>query len=109
MAINNIAMNAYKTALQDGQKIAGQKSFDKTHESGGGQNSFANTIKDSLAKVNNLEEQKAGMIESFASGENQNVHELMISLQKASIAMSMTSAVRGKVMEAYKEVMHMQF
>ncbi|QJT10490.1 flagellar hook-basal body complex protein FliE [Oceanidesulfovibrio marinus] len=109
MAINNIAMNAYKSALQDANKIVGQKSFEKSDEPGGSHNTFANTIKDSLAKVNGLEEQKAGLIESFASGENQNVHELMISLQKASIAMSMTSAVRGKVMEAYREVMRMQF
>ncbi|MFW5734480.1 MAG: flagellar hook-basal body complex protein FliE, partial [Oceanidesulfovibrio sp.] len=42
-------------------------------------------------------------------GEKQNVHELMISLQKASVAMSLTSAVRGKVMEAYKEIMRTQF
>jgi flagellar hook-basal body complex protein FliE len=28
----------------------------------------------------------------------------MVTLQKASLAMSMTSAVRNKVMEAYKEL-----
>ena len=108
MAINNIAMNAYKTALQNGQKLAEQGSG-KAQGGSGEQNSFTSTIMDSLAKVNYLQEHKAGMIESFASGENQNVHELMISLQKASVAMSMTSAVRGKVMAAYKEVMSMHF
>lgn len=109
MAINNIAMNAYKTAVQDGQKLAEHSTSKKAQGGSDENNTFSSTIKDSLAKVNDLQEQKAGMIESFASGEKQNVHELMISLQKASVAMSMTSAVRGKVMEAYKEVMRMQF
>lgn len=109
MAINSIAMNAYKTAFQDGQKLAEQSLSGKAHGGSGENNSFSATIKDSLTKVNDLQQEKAGMIESFASGEKQNVHELMISLQKASVAMSMTSAVRGKVMEAYKEIMRMQF
>lgn len=39
----------------------------------------------------------------------QNVHELMITMQKSSLAMKMTSAVRGKVLEAYKELSKMQF
>ena len=66
-------------------------------------------MQDSLAKVNELQGEKKNMITSFASGETQNVHELMISLQKAGLAMSMTSAVRNKVMEAYKELSHLQF
>jgi flagellar hook-basal body complex protein FliE len=56
-----------------------------------------------------METEKKTSIQAFASGEEQNVHELMITLQKAGLAMSMTSAVRNKVMEAYKEVMHLQF
>lgn len=70
---------------------------------------FAATLKDSLKNVNQLQKESVGMIESFATGERQNVHELMIALQKSSLAMSMTSAVRNKLMEAYKEVLRMPF
>ncbi|MEE0814347.1 MAG: flagellar hook-basal body complex protein FliE, partial [Desulfovibrio fairfieldensis] len=35
--------------------------------------------------------------------------ELMITMQKSSLAMKLTSAVRGKVLEAYKEISKMQF
>ncbi len=49
------------------------------------------------------------MITSFASGETQNVHELMISMQKASLAVNLTSAVRNKVLEAYRELSKLQF
>ena len=71
--------------------------------------SFGDTIKDSLSKVNEMQGEKKSMIESFASGENTNVHELMITMQKAGLAMSMTSAVRGKVISAYQEIMRLSF
>jgi flagellar hook-basal body complex protein FliE len=49
------------------------------------------------------------MIDEFASGKSQNVHELMISMQKAGMAMQLTGAVRSKVMASYKELMQMPF
>lgn len=72
-------------------------------------NSFGATIKNSLNKVNELEQAKAEAITDFASGRNQNVHDLMITMQKSSMAMKLTSAVRGKLLEAYKEIARMQF
>ena len=73
------------------------------------ENSFADTMRTSLNKVNEMQSEKNKMITSFASGETQNVHELMISLQKAGLAVNMTSAVRNKVLEAYKELTRLQF
>lgn len=45
---------------------------------------------------------------SFAMGESENTHDLMIALQKASTALQYTVAVRDKFLEAYKEIMNMQ-
>jgi len=45
---------------------------------------------------------------SFAMGETENTHDLIIALQKASTALQYTIAVRDKFMEAYKEIMNMQ-
>lgn len=72
-------------------------------------NNFAETLTDSLNRVNELQTEKANAIDAFASGRNQNVHELMITMQKSSMAMKLTTAVRGKVLEAYKELTKMQF
>lgn len=74
-----------------------------------GHNSFLDTVTASLRKVNELDKAKASAIDDFASGRTQNVHELMITMQKSSLAMKMTSAVRSKVLEAYKEISKMQF
>ncbi len=72
-------------------------------------NSFTDTVSNGLQRLQSLQHAKVDAIEEFASGRTQNVHELMITLQKASVAMSLTSAVRGKVMEAYKELSRIQF
>ncbi len=107
MAIRNIAMQAYQEALAS-QKIdtsvrqARTIGQEKAH-------AFADTISKSVRQVNEMQEEKHAMIESFASGETQNVHELMISLQKAGLAMKMTSAVRNKVMDAYRELSKIAF
>lgn len=45
---------------------------------------------------------------SFALGETENAHDLMIALNKASTALNYTIAVRDKFLEAYKEIMQMQ-
>lgn len=103
-------MNAYSAALRNFARA--ERGF-KAEESGipkkTAVSSFSETLQDSLAKVNDLQTQKDAMIQSFASGENQNVHELMISLQKAGLAMNITAAVRNKVLETYKELSRLQF
>lgn len=117
MAISNIAMNAYQNAIASGKvhergansltKIGKQGNAD--HMRVGSGNSFEKTVTESLKQVNDLQSEKTSMITAFASGEKQNVHELMISLQKAGLAMKMTSAVRNKVMDAYRELSKMSF
>lgn len=102
MSITPIALKAYAQATQAPQK----NEIPPGHVD---VKPFSATMKESLNNVNQLQKESVGMIESFASGERQNVHELMIALQKSSVAMSMTSAVRNKLMEAYKEVMRMPF
>ncbi len=98
--INSIAQNAYLNALKN--NISQGTSPEGTRVT-----SFEKTIEESLEKVNELQEQKNRLIEEFAVGENQNVHEVMIAIQKADIAIKLTSAVRNKMLEAYKQLLNM--
>lgn len=109
MALNSIAaMRAYGAAMDSAgtHKNMNVLQAKKSQET---QTSFADTITESIENVNKLQTQKAVATESFVSGENTSVHDLMISLQKASIAVSMTSTVRNKVLEAYKELSQVSF
>ena len=112
MSISTTAIQAYSNALADFQKA--QTSLNRKHEEIApakpvSATSFSDTLHDSLNAVNDLQTKKSQMITSFASGETQNVHELMISMQKASLAVNLTSAVRNKVHEANRELSKLQF
>lgn len=61
-----------------------------------------------VSKVNDLQTQSDNSIQGLASGENKNLHEVMISMEKASISFQFMSSVRNKALEAYQEVMRMQ-
>lgn len=61
-----------------------------------------------VAKVNDLQSQSDAAIQAFSTGENKNLHEVMISMEKASISFQFMSSVRNKALEAYQEVMRMQ-
>lgn len=111
MSIQNVGLKAYKDALADFARAEKrfQDQADTTPREKTVEPSFASTLNNSLKEVNDLQSMKRSMITSFASGETQNVHELMITLQKAGLAINMTSAVRNKVLEAYKELSRIQF
>lgn len=109
MSIQSVGFKAYTQALKNFSKAeqtaqANAQPADKPAVS-----EFSQVLTNSLEKVNSLQSERSAMISSFASGETQNVHELMIAMQKAGLAMNMTAAVRNKVIEAYKELSRMQF
>ena len=76
-----------------------------TEEEGG---SFANTLAESLDKVNDLQKEADKAIEDFATGKTRNIHETMIAVNKADLAFRLTMQVRNKIVEAYQEVMRTQ-
>ncbi len=111
MAINSIALNAYRTAMgQTTQGVAGvEKKVAESFGTTSTKKNFMDSLTNSLSEVNAEQVRKDQMVASFATGENQNVHELMIQLQKAGLTMSMTSTVRNKIMDMYKELTKISF
>lgn len=69
---------------------------------------FGQIIKGVLNKVNNSEMAANRSIADLLHGKA-DIHETMIALQKADISMRMLLTVRNKVIEAYREIMRMQF
>ena len=107
MIVKSVAMQAYQNALKTQQ--AAQHGAGIGPKKSAPANGFMDTLKSSLEKVNEMQQEKSSLVDSFAAGKEQNVHELMISLQKAGLAMSMTSAVRSKILASYQELTKMQF
>ncbi|MGD8560457.1 MAG: flagellar hook-basal body complex protein FliE [Gammaproteobacteria bacterium] len=47
-------------------------------------------------------------LEKLATGEINNLHEVMMSLEKAKLSFELTLQVRNKLLEGYQEIMRMQ-
>ena len=70
---------------------------------------FASVLQNSIAQVNQTQQQAEGMAANFAAGDgNANLHEVMISLQKANVSFQEMVQVRNKLVTAYHDVMNMQ-
>lgn len=69
--------------------------------------SFASYLSDSLEQVNQSQAESAKLNEKFVAGQIQDVHQVMIASQKASLTLQLTMQVRNKVIESYQEIMRM--
>ena len=70
---------------------------------------FAQVLQNSIAQVNQTQQQAENMAANFAAGDNSaNLHEVMLSLQKANISFQEMVQVRNKLVSAYHDVMNMQ-
>ena len=70
---------------------------------------FGEVLKDSIKKVNALQIEADEAIKSFAKGESKDIHETMIAVQKADLSFQLMMQIRNKIVEAYQEVMRLQF
>jgi flagellar hook-basal body complex protein FliE len=69
---------------------------------------FGKVIKGAVDRVNGLERDANSSIVDLLKGKT-DIHETMINLQKVDISMRLLLTIRNKAVEAYKEIMHMQF
>ena len=91
--------------VQDNMQLSLYQSDRKT---GTGSPGFSDVIKQAIKRVSDTEIQADQSIEELLKGKT-DIHETMIALQKADISLRLLLQVRNKVMDAYREIMRMQF
>jgi flagellar hook-basal body complex protein FliE len=69
---------------------------------------FGQLLADALGEVNKLQLNAEQASLNLATGKIQDVSEVVIATEKATIALQLTMQVRNKVVEAYQEMMRMQ-
>ncbi|WP_374031270.1 flagellar hook-basal body complex protein FliE [Bdellovibrio bacteriovorus] len=70
--------------------------------------SFADTLKDAVGSVNEMQKASDKAMQNLATGKTDNVADVMIAAEKADIALKVMVQVRNKIIDAYQEVMKMQ-
>ena len=70
---------------------------------------FAQVLQNSIDQVSQTQRQAESMAAKFAAGDSDaNLHEVMISLQKANLSFQEMVQVRNKLVTAYNDMMNMQ-
>ena len=69
---------------------------------------FTDMLTKAISETNNKQIEADRAIEKLSSGEEKNIHEAMITLEKADISLRLMVQMRNKIIEAYQEIMRMQ-
>ena len=69
---------------------------------------FLDVLKTSVEKVNALQNQADAAINDLALGNNKDIVQTMITMEKADISFRLMMQIRNKIVKAYEEVMRMQ-
>ena len=70
---------------------------------------FADALKASLNEVSRVQNESAKASRDFTLGDpNTNLQDVVISMQKSTIAFQQAVQVRNKLVQAYHEIMNMQ-
>lgn len=74
-----------------------------------GQGGFADELHSSLQRINELQQTAASKRTAFLSGDSDvALNDVMVDMQKSSVAFEMGVQVRNRLVTAYKDVMNMQ-
>lgn len=71
--------------------------------------SFGDFFNDALKEVNQLQVNSSEMTKRMVLGEVEDIHQVMIAAEKASLSLNLTIQIRNKLVEAYQEISRMQF
>jgi flagellar hook-basal body complex protein FliE len=80
-----------------------------TPSSTGAEGGFGDTLKNAINQVNELSDSSNQEVTQLVQGDRQDVHNVMIAVEKADIAFQLMMQVRNKIVSAYQEVSKLQF
>ena len=90
-------MNSQSHAIDTGKNRVGQD------------DDFMKTLKSYLYQVDHQMKETNEMVKEFAVGKRHDIHEIMIAGEKSSLSFKLLLQIRNKLLDAYHEIMRMQF
>lgn len=75
---------------------------------GKGDTGFVGMLEHALGDLNDLAQQADTLASRAATGEDVDLHELVLSMERAGLGFQLALQVRNKLVEAYQEISRMQ-
>lgn len=90
-------------------QLGGQAGRAQKIDTAVGEGGFAEELRSTLVRINDIQQTAKEKGMALQSGnENISLDEVMVDMQKASVAFEMSVQVRNRLVNAYKEIMNMQ-
>lgn len=87
--------------------IVGKPQTQTLRQAGGDGTAFGDLLTEAMDKISEMNKESQSMQIAFAQGENVELHEVVIAMEKYSVSMELLMAVRNKIIEAYQEISRM--
>ncbi len=71
-------------------------------------NTFSGMLRESFEKVNQYQHDSDTATKELISGRSKNIHETMLTIERADTSLKLAMQVRNKILDAYREIMRMQ-
>jgi flagellar hook-basal body complex protein FliE len=69
---------------------------------------FQSILDNTIQNLHSLNQDAAGATQKFLNGEGEELHNVVLTAQRAEMAFELGLQVRNKVVQAYQEIMRMQ-
>lgn len=101
-------MRTLETGALDRTGLTSSTLIKGSREKENGNGVFMQYLKDAMKETNKLILDSEKLVNEFAAGRTDNIHQVLIAAEKADIALQFTMQIRNKIMDAYNEIMRMQ-
>ena len=107
MQIQNVL--AQMRALAQSGRVETTAPVSAVNKSEGTDDDFATKLRDAIRDVNEIQQESSSMQTRFELGDNNvSLPQVMVAMNRSSIAFEATNQVRNRLLSAYQEVMSMQ-
>jgi flagellar hook-basal body complex protein FliE len=73
-----------------------------------GAHSFSELMRQSFDQVNEYQHQADTAVNELVAGRSKNIHETLLTIERADTSLKLMTQVRNKILDAYREIMRMQ-
>ena len=71
--------------------------------------SFKEVMSDAFGQVDGLQKRADEIVIDFSKGTVDNLHDVMIAMEKADVGLKLAVEIRNKLLDGYREIMNMRF
>ncbi|MDF2504827.1 MULTISPECIES: flagellar hook-basal body complex protein FliE [Clostridium] len=105
MNVNQFIPNSVISNLDS---MVGSNTNNNVNTDNNGGLDFSSILKDKLDGVNDKQVSADNITNQFISGDDVDVHQVMLSTQEAQMSLQLAVQMRNKIVEAYQELNRMQ-